>query len=368
MLTARSERPGGAADARANHRSQRRDTTEQRPGSVVAVIPNYNGGELVLRCIESVLQQTHAPIELVVVDNASSDGSPEAIRQRFPGVRLIDMGYNSGWGRACNTGMAAADSEYILLLNNDAFMEPDCVAEMVRALGRDPRYGSCASRILLWDQPQTAEVCGLVIYRDGTSIGRGRLGPADRYMSEEEVFCANDCCCLYRRTMIEDIGDYDPDFFMYCDETEMGWRHQIAGWKCIYTPRAVAYHAHSRAAGSYSPFKAYHVERNRIYLCLKCFPVPDLLLSFAFSAYRYLYQWYLSSTTGRGALAHYRAQHSLAAGLWILLRAHGAALRKAPVMWRRRRQLMRRRRVNLRDIHGLFARHGLAAREVAGYE
>ena len=335
---------------------------------VLVVVPNYNGAKTLEACLNSVLGQTYQPLETVVVDNASTDGSDKLVREKFPKVRLIQSGYNAGWGVACNTGMQAAQSEYIVLLNNDAYMEKNCIEEMVKAVNLDPRYGSVASRILLWNEPEKTEVCGLVIYPDGSSCGRGRLGPADRYMEIEEVFCANDCCNLYRRSMIDEIDGYDPDFFIYCDETDMGWRHQMAGWKCIYAPQAVAYHAHSQAAGSYSAFKAYHVERNRIFLCFKYLPMPMLIMSFVYSAWRYFYQFYLSTVEKKGALAHYRKHSSLWAGLGILLKAHLDAFLKLPVMWARRRMIFARRKISDADIRALFRRFGISTRQMAGYE
>ncbi len=335
---------------------------------VSIVIPNWNGIEYLEKCITSLENQTYNNLEIIVVDNASTDGSCELVKKVFPGVKVIQMGYNSGWGVACNAGMAASDSEFIALLNNDAYMESNCVAEMVKSIQLDPKYGSCASRILLWDQPDIIEVCGLVIYRDGSSCGRGRLHPADEYMQIQEVFCANDCCCLYRREMIEDIGEYDPDFFIYCDETDIGWRHQLAGWKCIYTPHAIAYHAHSRTAGSYSAFKAFHVERNRIYLCIKYFPISYLLLSFWYSAYRYLYQCYLSGRMGKGALAHYRKNNSLFTGVCILIKAHWAAVLKFPTMWHRRRQMKKIKRISNHEISKLIDRFGISVLDMASYE
>lgn len=337
-------------------------------GKVLVVIPNYNGLKHIERCLNSVLAQSYRPIEIVVVDNASTDGSDRLIQEKFPQLRLIQSGANVGWGVACNTGMRAAQSEYIVLMNNDAYLEKNCIEELVKAVNLSPRYGSAASRILLWDEPEKTEVCGLVIYPDGSSCGRGRLGPADRYMQTEEVFCANDCCNLYRRSMIDEIGDYDPDFFIYCDETDMGWRHQMAGWQCIYTPYAVAYHAHSQSAGSYSAFKAYHVERNRIFICFKYFPMPMLMMSFLYSAGRYFSMWRIAAFEKKGALAHYQKHSSLGSGLSILLKAHYDAFRKLPVMWKRRKAILSQRKISNADIRNLFKRFGLTTRQMAGYE
>ncbi len=338
------------------------------PKKVLAVIPNYNGGDLVLRCIESVLKQTYANVETVIVDNASTDGSLDKIRKKFPDLKIIETGYNAGWGIACNIGMKSAPSDFVALINNDALLEPKCVEEMVKALELNPRYGSCATRILLLKQKNRIEACGLSIYWDGSSCGRGRLRSAKTFMKTEEVFCANDCCCLYRREMIEDIGDYDPDFFIYCDETDMGWKHQLAGWKCVYAPNAVVYHAHSRTAGSYSSFKAYHVERNRIYLCMKYFPLPLLLASPFFTFWRYSFQVYLWLFHKKGALSHYKQQNSFREGVWTLVRAYWDALMKLPVMWKRRHWMKKKMRISRDEFYDLFRRYGLTTKGIAIYE
>lgn len=335
--------------------------------SVLAVVVNYNGGDAVLRCLESLEAQSHAPLSVVVVDNDSRDGSADRIGREYPHVRLIRAGANLGWGVGCNIGMKAADSAYIALVNNDAWLDRDCIARMVAALRLKPEYGSCASRILTAGRDRL-EVCGLHIVADGSSCGRGRLGPLSLYAEPEEVFCANDCCCLYKREMIRDIGGYDPDFFIYCDETDMGFRHQLAGWKCIYAPDAVAYHAHSLAAGSFSPFKAFYVERNRILLLLKYFPPLGILRGFLLSACRYIYQVWAARRRSRGALARYLEKHSLLDGLAVLLRAHWSALILAPRMLKRRREMASIRRMDGKGFKELFRRFGISIRDMAVYE
>jgi GT2 family glycosyltransferase len=338
------------------------------PGeTVLAIVVNYNGGEAVLRCVESLLAQTWPRLDIIVVDNASRDGSAEAVEGRFPRARVLRMGANLGWGLGCNAGMAAGGGRYVALINNDAWLAPDCIAEMVRAVDSRAEYGSCASKILTAEGDRL-EVCGLNIVADGSSCGRGRLGPVHLYSEAEEVFCANDCCCLYKREMLADIGGYDPDFFIYCDETDMGFRHQLAGWKCIYNPKAIAYHAHSRAAGSFSPFKAFYVERNRILLLLKYFPALGILKGSLLSAWRYLLQVRAARGRDAGALARYLESYSLWDGLKVLARAHLSALALAPRMLRRRRSLSRIRRLDARGFRELFRKHGISVREMALYE
>ena len=335
--------------------------------SVAAIIVNYNGGEPVLKCIHSLMMQSLPPDHIVVVDNQSTDGSPRKLRTLYPELIIIENGYNAGWGVGCNIGIKSINSEYVALINNDAYLDPRCLEEMVRAVQTRPNYGSCASKIFLWDDPETVEVAGVMIYKDGSSIGRGRLQSSNKYNEFQEVFCASDCCSLYRRHVLLEIGLYDPDFFMYCDDTDIGWRLQLAGWKCIYNPRAIAFHAHSRSSGSYTDFKAYHVERNRLYLCLKYFPFPYLVTGLFFSGYRYLYQVWISRQ-GKGALAKYRKKRSLFHGLKILAKAHWDAMKKTPTMVRRRREFHSQFHPPPRQFAKLLHRYGGTTNQFASYQ
>jgi GT2 family glycosyltransferase len=335
--------------------------------NIVAIIINYNGGEQILDCIHSLTRQTLIPDQIVVVDNQSTDGSLNKVRHLFPNVTTIENGYNAGWGIGCNVGIQSTKSEYIALINNDAYLDFDCLEEMVRAIQLRPDYGSCASKILLWDDPRTIEAAGVAIYMDGSSIGRGRLQPVEQYTDLKEIFCANDCCCLYRRQMIEDIGLYDPDFFIYCDETDIGWRQQLAGWRCVYAPKAIAYHAHSKSAGSYTDFKAYHVERNRVFLCLKYFPFPYFVASFFFALHRYIFQVWLSRK-GKGALAKYRRTNSMSQGLKILIKSQRDALKKISIMFQRRREFYSRHPFSTPQFATLLRLYGVTPKKMASYE
>ena len=336
-------------------------------GSVIAVVINYNGGDTVLRCLDSLKSQDYPNLKVIVVDNASTDGSAGKIGAAHPEARLILTGINGGWGIGCNIGMAAAESEFIALVNNDAWLDPACISEMVKSLRLKKEYGSCASKILT-AEGNRLEVCGLHIVADGSSCGRGRLREITLFSEADEVFCANDCVCLYKREMINDIGDYDPDFFIYCDETDMGFKHQLAGWRCIYNPKALAYHAHSLTAGSYSAFKAFHVERNRILILFKYFPIWWILWGTTLSLWRYLLWVWMARRRRHGALAKYLEGNSMGAGFKVLLRAHFSALRLAPRMFGRRFALKRIRRIDSAGFQNLFRQYGISIRAMAEYE
>jgi GT2 family glycosyltransferase len=343
------------------------DRKTQSAGVLIVVV-NYNGGALVRECIASCLDQTYKNSTVVIVDNGSTDGSAEELFKAFPHVPQIKNGYNAGWAAGCTKGIAYAGSAYVAVVNSDAVLDRACIAEMAAAIESAPRVGSVASRIMLYDRRDTVEACGLSIAADGSSCARGRLRPAYGFLEAEEVFCASDCCCLFKREMLDDIGGYDEDFFMYCNDTDIGFRQQLSGWKALYAPAAAAYHYHSRAAGSYSAFKAFYVERNRICVVLKCFPAAMLVSAFALSWLRYACQVFLSFTKKKGSLARFRERNSLFSGFIILCRAHFAALSMAPAMLKKRRQVLAKRTIRWQEFRRLFSRFGIGIFDMASYE
>src|SRR4030042_16849 len=257
---------------------------------ISVVVLNWNGVRVVEQCLMSLQAQTYHSLEIIVVDNASTDGSVDLIQDRFPDIKLVINTKNLGFGGGNNVGIRASLGRYIMMLNNDTRLDPRCIEELKRAIEMGHRYGACASKILLEYEDDLIDAAGIVVCPDGLSIGRGRLEKGDQYDEEAEVFFASDCACLYRGEMLDDIGLYDEDFFAYADETDMGWRAQLAGWKCIYNPKAIVHHFHSASSGTYSSFKAFLVERNRIWVALKNFPVSLLIFGQFYTFWREVYQ------------------------------------------------------------------------------
>jgi GT2 family glycosyltransferase len=144
-----------------------------------------------------------------------------------------------------------------MMLNNDTRLDSQCIEELKRTIEKDERYGACASKILLEYEEDLIDAAGIVVCPDGLSIGRGRLEKGDRYDEEVEVFFASDCACLYRKEMLDDIGLYDEDFFAYAEDTDLGWRARLAGWKAYYVPEAIVYYHYSKKFGTYSTLKAF---------------------------------------------------------------------------------------------------------------
>jgi GT2 family glycosyltransferase len=338
---------------------------------VSVVIPNWNGKKYLETCITSLLNQSYDNIEIIVVDNASTDDSVEYLQKNFPQVKVIRHNQNMGFGAANNAGIRLAQGNYMMMLNNDTRLEPNCIEELKKSIEKDRKYGACASKILLEKENNLLDVAGIDVCLDGLAIGRGRLESGDQFNKEEEVFFASDCACLYKKEMLDDIGltneIYDEDFFAYADETDMGWRAQLAGWKCIYNPQAVVYHLHSASSSSYSPFKAFLVERNRIWVAVKNLPVHLIVLGIFYTMLRYYYQA-IGALTGKGAAGKFTKEASKFKLICVLLKANISAFLGLPKMLKKRREIMKKKRISNRDISVLLKKFGISAKKIATKE
>lgn len=341
------------------------DTSSGRP-LVSAVVVNWNGVGCIDACLDSVLRQSWPALEIIVVDNGSRDGSLELLRTRYGSrITLIESPVNLGFAGGNNLGIRAAKGVYVVLLNNDAVAEADWVAALVRAAEADPRVGMCASKILLLGADGLIDSAGLLISADGIGRGRGRLEPdGERYAGAEDALIPSACAALYRRAMLDEIGLFDEDFFAYCEDSDLGLRGRLAGWTCRYVPDAVVHHGYSRSTAPYSTFKAFHVERNRCFVVLKCFPVGAILASVPYTIARYALQAF-GAATRRGSAARFAERTSPASILAVLLRAWGAAAILAPRMLARRRRQRALRRLTAREFQRAVRPHRLGLRELA---
>jgi GT2 family glycosyltransferase len=331
---------------------------------ISVVVLNWNGVKVLEKCLKSLMLQTFRPLETIVVDNASTDGSVDFIKNRYPDIKLIVNERNLGFGGGNNVGILSSEGRYIMMLNNDTRLDPKCIEELKGSLEKDRRYGACASKILLEYEDNLIDAAGIVVCPDGLSIGRGRLEKGDLYDEEAEVFFASDCACLYRREMLEDIGLYDEDFFAYADETDMGWRAQLAGWKCIYNPKAIVHHFHSASSGTYSSFKAFLVERNRIWVALKNFPVSLLIFGQFYTFWRYVLQAY-GAFTGKGAAGRFTSDFSKIELVKVLVKIYLSIWKSIPLMIRKRRAIQRKKRISNREVYQLIKQFGISAKKIA---
>ena len=332
---------------------------------VSVVVVNWNGREHLEVCLNSVLRQSSS-IEVILVDNASSDGSVDYVRGRFgEKVRIVALDHNVGYGAGLNAGIEQASGRFLFALNTDTELAPACLATLVDSANRFPNVGFFAPKILSFQDPQIIDNAGHLLYPDGLSRGRGRLeSDHGQYDREEEILIASGCAMLMRRSMLADVGLFDPDLFAYCEDTDLALRAQLKGWRCRFVPAAVVYHKYSAATAPYSPEKAFLVERNRVWVSTKCLPAPILAFSPAFTALRLAAQGW-GALTKRGAAGKFTSTHSRGQLLTILFRAWSAALRGLPGALRKRRAIQSGRRISVIDALEWLRLHRMSVAEIA---
>lgn len=333
---------------------------------VSAVVVNLNGGELLSECLDSLLAQTWTDLEVIVVDNGSDAREVEAIEARFGDrIQLIRNDKNEGFARANNQAFEKARGEWLFLLNNDAAADRDCVEKLMECVRDRPGVGMLACRVVQYESPNFFDSAGLLLYPDGTCRPRGwgekDLGQYDR---ADEVLAPHGAAAALHRSMVDEVGAFDEDYFCYLEDLDLGMRGQLAGWTCWYVPDARVRHRKSRTAGNYSKFKAYHVERNRIWNAVKLLPRFILLISPLFTLNRYLMQGYAAATQ-RGISGDFVKEYSALQLVVVLVRAYSAALWRLPRMLRRRGEIDARRKLTKDEWYQLVSRFKLDAIELA---
>jgi GT2 family glycosyltransferase len=336
---------------------------------VSVIVPNYNGLKFLGACLDSLRGQSFRDFEVIVVDNASTDGSAGFVREKYPEVKVLMKELNLGFGGGINAGLGRAEGVYVALLNNDAIAGEDWLAGLVSSARRsEGRFGMWASKILSSDRPDTIDTAGHLLYPDGLNIGRGKgEKDSERYNKEEEVLIASGCASLFLKRVFDEVGGFDEDFFAYGDDTEMGLRARLSGWRCMYVPSSVVYHKGSGTMGRHSPEKAYMIERNRIWVLVKCFPAGRIAVSPGYTALR-LYHHLAASLSGRGAAGRLREKSSLLSLVIIYLKANVDAFMGLGKMLAKRREINRMRKVSAGEFSGWLSRFGISAAEIAGKE
>lgn len=230
--------------------------------SIILVAHNHRS-ELI-RCLASLGPRPSD--EVIVVDNASGDGTATAVRERFPSVRLIVCNRNLGFGGGANLGAAAAGGDVLAFLNPDTVVTSGWLAALERALAADPSVGLVTPKILLWRRPDVVNACGTDVHLSGLTLCRGLGAPARAYDTPAEVGAVSGAAFAVRRELWRALGGLDATFFLYMEDVDLSWRAQLAGSRCLYVPDAVVYHDYRPRLG---PRKLYLLERNRYRLLLK---------------------------------------------------------------------------------------------------
>jgi GT2 family glycosyltransferase len=329
---------------------------------VSVVIVNWNGLKFLKGCLRTLLLQSYSDFETIVVDNGSVDGSVSFIRASYPQIKIIENSDNRGFAAANNQGIAVARGRYVALLNNDTEVTREWLRRLVvSAESSPPDVGMWAPKIIsLEDRATIDSVGGLLISTCCIAKGRGR-GERDRgqYDGVRDVFIPSACAAMYRREMIDAVGGFDEEFFAYCEDTDLGMRAMLMGWKTRSVPEAVAYHHYSGTAGRYSPMKAFLVERNHIWVAVKNMPLPMVISFPLFTAWRYLLQSY-GVIAQKGAGGRYVQGHSRSSLLQLLGKAWLDAAKGLPGIVKKRARVQGSRVASNGEVMGWFSRYRIS--------
>jgi GT2 family glycosyltransferase len=325
------------------------------PPTASVVIPNWNGAHHLPVCLDALRAQTYPHVEVILVDNGSTDGSQVLVQEQYPEVRLLALDHNLGLTGGNNAGFRAAQGEILISLNNDTEADPHFVEALVTALLEHSEAGIAASKMLLFDQRDTLHSAGDGYGVDGIPFNRG-VWQRDEGQFDEPGWIFGGCggAVAYRRAMLDDVGPlgrkhlgyrqgtpFDESFFMYCEDVDLNWRAQLAGWRCWYTPGAMVYHKLSATGGG--RIASFYTGRNTLWVIAKNYP-GELLRKYGSQVLRA--QWRVT----RDAIRAWRGEAARAR-----LRGQIAGLLGWPRMLNTRRTIQATRRVSDDYIESLLS-------------
>ena len=242
---------------------------------VAAIIVNWNNKDVIVECIQSLLDQNRNEIDIIVSDNGSKDDSVEFIRKCFPSIKIIENGENLGFGSAVNRGLGLAKGDYLLFLNSDLKLHSECVGELAKVLESDSNVGGTIPKILHINQQSTINSLGVLINYTGIAYPN-LLGEKDPgYQEPFESACGG--IFMLRREVYETVGGFDEDLFLYHEDHDLSWRIRLAGWHLKVAPQAIMYHHYKFNKGV---LKYYSSEKNRLHILLKNMEIKTLALIF----------------------------------------------------------------------------------------
>lgn len=304
--------------------------------NVSVVIVNWNSGDMLRQCLASLATQLVLPDIVWVVDNASSDGSAHCVHE-FPNCRLLSPGANLGFAAGNNLAFRQCTSEFVALLNPDAFADPCWLAALLAAAKANPDCASFGSRQLAAERPEFLDGTGDAYHASGL-VWRQRHGklqqPED--LQACQIFSPCAAAALYRRDALATAGGFDEEHFCYLEDVDLGFRLRLAGHRALYVPDAVVHHVGSATSGGqHSDFALYHGHRNLVWTYVKNMPGALFWLCLPLHILLNVVTLLVFAVRGRGH---------------VMLRAKRDALKGLPAMWVKRRAIQKKRRASIGGI------------------
>lgn len=270
---------------------------------ITVVIPNYNGIKFLPECLDVLYRQDEDTprYRVLVVDNGSSDGSCELIRERFPQTALIELPENTGFCHAVNVGIRASETPYVILLNNDTKVKPGFVKNLFLSMEQKKDAFAVSAKMLMWDREDLVDDAGDRYCVLGWAYSRGKGKPAAHYDRPCRVFSACGGAAIYRRSVLEEIGLFDERHFAYLEDLDIGYRAQIYGYHSYYEPSAEVCHYGSASSGSsYNQWKTGMAAANSVYVIAKNMPIMQQIWNFPFLAIGFLLKFLFFVKKGLG--------------------------------------------------------------------
>ena len=311
----------------------------EEKNKVSIIVVNWNGERFLKDCLGALSGQTYASYEIILVDNGSSDNSVCFTRDNFPEVKIVALTENKGFTGGNAAGLAVAIGDFVSLVNNDARPEKTWLENLIQPMLGDRTIGICASK-LIFENTQTVNSAGDGLTTAAVGFNCGLGSEAAGFTMPELVFGACGAAVLYRRRMLDEIGFLDEDFFLYDEDTDLNFRAQLAGWKCIYIPTAVAYHVANATSRRLSDLHVYYHTRNLEFVWIKNMPF-EIMLRFA----------HHKVIQELGSLCYLCLRH----GKWVpFFRAKRDALKMLPIMLKKRAEIQAGKRVPNRYMRSVF--------------
>lgn len=301
---------------------------------VSAIVVNYNGGAYLDDCLSSLFKQSHDNLEVILVDNASSDGSVEHVRDKFPEVRVIENERNIGYGAAVNRGVAAARGSFIIFLSFDLRLKEDCISQLA-CLAQEEGIGGVQPKLLDAYQPDLLNSYGHVLTYVGMTSCRYIYERDRADLKEEEIPSGNHF--LVRRKLFQELGGFDEGIFLYYEDIDLSWRIRLTGKKIIITPKAIMYHAYDYWR---NPAKFSDSEKARIIMLLKNYGLKTLLLILPAALLVEVAKIFYDLAQGRFGKK---------------VKGYGEIISSFPAILEKRQGIQRTRRIADREITALFA-------------
>ena len=259
----------------ARTRTTRYDNQDPTFLKATVIVVSTNDGHHLKRCLSSVEKLSYPDVEILLVDNASTDGSASLVKRYFPKVTVIRNEENLGYAGANNIGFRHASGEIVAVLNPDTEVDANWLRELATALMANPSAGLVTSKILMMNDPARINACGNEITLTGLTVCRGFGETADAYEKLEEVSAVSGAAFAIRQSTLKQLGGFDEAMFLYYEDTDLSLRTMLAGAVCLYVPTSIAFHQYEFR---FSPQKSFYLERNRILSWLKVFRWRTLII------------------------------------------------------------------------------------------